>query len=186
MQVMQVLEKKYKVQEFLKKDDFAENQLYELLNGVIVKRSSPSPAHQIVLGKLFDAIYNFLKANNLGTIFFAPIDVFLDEENLVLPDLVFVAESKKHIITENGIEGSPDLVVEILSPSTARYDRGEKMKLYKRHQICEYWIIDPKAFSVEIYFYQNEDYDLKEYAIEKGEVKSNVLENFVLKIEEIF
>ena len=97
-----------------------------------------------------------------------------------------MAESKKHIITENGIEGSPDLVVEILSPGTARYDRGEKMKLYKRHQIREYWIIDPKAFSVEIYVYQSKDYDLKEYAIEKGEVKSNVLENFVLKIEEIF
>jgi Uma2 family endonuclease len=186
MQVMQVLEKKYKVQEFLKKDDFAENQLYELLNGVIVKRSSPSPAHQSTLLALAKKLDDFTRNKQLGKIFVAPIDIFLDEENLVLPDLVFVAESKKHIITENGIEGSPNLVVEILSPSTARYDRGEKMKLYKRHQIHEYWIIDPKALSVEIYFYQNEDYDLKEYAIEKGEVKSNVLESFVLKIEEIF
>lgn len=183
---MEVLERKYSIKEFLEIQDFQKNALYELINGIIVKRSSPSPTHQIISGKLFDTINTFLKTNKLGIIFFAPIDVFLDDENLFLPDLVFISEKRKEIITENGIESSPDLVVEILSPSTARYDRGEKMKIYKRNQIQEYWIIDPKARSIEIYVFNQNDYDLKEFAIEKGEVKSLVLENFVLNIENIF
>ncbi len=183
---MEVLERKYNVREFLEMQELSENIFYELIHGNIVKRSSPSPTHQIISGKLFDTINTFLKTNKLGIIFFAPIDVFLDEENLFLPDLVFVSEKRKGIITDNGIEGSPDLVVEILSPNTARYDRGEKMKTYKRNQVAEYWIIDPKALSVEIYVFNKNDYDLAEYAIEKGEVKSVVLENFILKIEDIF
>jgi Uma2 family endonuclease len=182
---MVVLEK-YQVTDFLQKDNFEEGFIYELLNGTIVKRSAPSLQHQNILRKLVFLLENYLTEKKLGVFFFAPIDVLLDEENLVVPDLVFVRESRKNILKENHIEGTPDLVVEILSPSTARYDRGEKMKLYKKHQISEYWIIEPKTQVLEIYVYQNGDYDLSEYAIEKGLVKSKVLQDLEFDVEQIF
>ncbi|MDW8295498.1 MAG: Uma2 family endonuclease [Raineya sp.] len=183
---MEVVLEKYYVTDFLQKEDFEENFIYELLNGTIVKRSAPNPLHQIVSGNLFAILSKFVKDKNAGIILYAPIDVILDEGNLVVPDLVFVQESRKNIITEKGIEGIPDLVVEILSPSTARYDRGEKMKLYKKHQVPEYWIIEPKMQVVEIYTYQNGDYDLQEYAMEKGLVKSKVLRDLQFDVEQIF
>ncbi len=182
---MVVLEK-YQVTDFLQKEDFEEGFIYELLNGTIVKRSAPSLQHQHILRRLVRVFENFLAENKVGEFFFAPIDVVLDEENLVIPDLVFVSESKKNILQENYINGKPDLVVEILSPSTARYDRGEKMKLYKKHQIPEYWIIEPKTQVVEIYAFQNGDYDLVEYAMEKGLVKSKILQNLQFEVESIF
>ncbi|MCS6794398.1 MAG: Uma2 family endonuclease [Raineya sp.] len=183
---MEVLERTYKVTDFLQKEDFEENFIYELLNGTIVKRSAPNPLHQIVLLNLVRVFDNFIQRNKQGVLLIAPIDVILDEGNLVVPDLIFVQESRKNIITEKGIEGIPDLVVEILSPSTARYDRGEKMKLYKKHQVPEYWIIEPKMQVVEIYTYQNGDYDLQEYAMEKGLVKSKVLRDLQFDVEQIF
>ncbi|PKQ70814.1 Uma2 family endonuclease [Raineya orbicola] len=183
---MQLVLEKYQVADFLQKNDFEEGFIYELLNGTIVKRSAPNPLHQIISGKLFELLSQYIKKEKLGMVIYAPVDVILDDENLVIPDLVFVRESRKHIITEKGIEGTPDLVVEILSPSTARYDRGEKMKLYRKHQISEYWIIEPKMQVLEIYVYQNDDYDLVEYAMEKGLVKSKILQNLQLNVEDIF
>ncbi|MCS6794397.1 MAG: Uma2 family endonuclease [Raineya sp.] len=183
---MEVVLEKYFVTDFLQKEDFEENFIYELLNGTIVKRSAPSLLHQSILRKLVHIFEDYLAEKKLGEFFFAPIDVVLDEENLVIPDLVFVFESKKDILKENYIAGIPDLVVEILSPSTARYDRGEKMKLYKKHQVPEYWIIEPKMQVVEIYTYQNGDYDLQEYAMEKGWVKSKILQDLQFDISEIF
>ncbi|WP_448528016.1 Uma2 family endonuclease [Raineya sp.] len=183
---MEMVLEKYQVNDFLQKEDFEEGFIYELLNGTIVKRSAPNPFHQIISGKLFELLSKHIKEKQLGIAIYAPIDVILDEENLVVPDLVFIQESRKNIITEKGIEGKPDLVVEILSPSTARYDRGEKMKLYKKHQIPEYWIIEPKTQVVEIYAFQNGDYDLVEYAMEKGLVKSKILQNLQFEVESIF
>ncbi|MDW8295499.1 MAG: Uma2 family endonuclease, partial [Raineya sp.] len=110
---MEVLERTYKVTDFLQKEDFEENFIYELLNGTIVKRSAPNPLHQIVLLNLVRVFDNFIQRNKQGVLLIAPIDVILDEGNLVVPDLIFVQESRKNIITEKGIEGIPDLVVEI-------------------------------------------------------------------------
>jgi len=179
-------ERKITVREFLERDDFEPDFIYELINGEIVKKSSPHPKHQIVLGNLNEAVRKFVKDKKLGTVFFAPVDVFLDGENALVPDLIFISEAKKSIITGNGVEGAPDLVVEILSPGTAKYDRGDKMKVYKKHRIPEYWLVDPKLQSIEIYTFADNDYELKELVMDKGEAQSTVLQGFALDVEKIF
>ncbi|MGB3779047.1 MAG: Uma2 family endonuclease [Tunicatimonas sp.] len=76
--------------------------------------------------------------------------------------------------------------VEILSPSTMKHDRGDKMKIYRQHQVREYWIVDPKNQSIEVYQHQNNDYDLVSFAVEEGEITSPVLEGFSLNVKELF
>jgi Uma2 family endonuclease len=178
---------KYSVAEFLALDTFEENFIYELLDGQIVQRSSPHYQHQSVLFKLAKAIDIFIADKNNGIIFMAPIDVYLDEENYVVPDLIYLSEENKNKLSPEGyIKGSPDIIAEVLSPSTAKHDKGDKMKIYKKHRVAEYWLIDPKARSVEIYVFRQNDYDLDEWQSETGIVKSTVLPGFTLNIEQIF
>ncbi len=179
-------EKKTTVREYLGRDDFEPGFTYELINGEIVKKTSPHPRHQIVLSNLNESLRNFVRDKKLGIVLFAPIDVFLDEENALVPDLIFISETRKAIITDNGVEGAPDLVVEILSPGTAKYDRGDKMKVYKKHRVPEYWLVDPKLKSVEIYTFMDGDYELKELVMDKGLVQSAVLAGFAPDVETVF
>ncbi len=179
-------EQKITVREYLEREDFEPGFTYELIAGEIVKKTSPHPKHQIVLSNLFTETDNFVRDKKLGIVLFAPVDVFLDEQNALVPDLIFISETRKAIITDNGVEGAPDLVVEILSPSTAKYDRGDKMKVYKKHRVTEYWLVDPKLKSVEIYTFLDGDYELKELVMETGLAQSTVLQGFVLDVEKVF
>ena len=81
---------------------------------------------------------------DLGWVFFnPPTDVLLSDHDVVQPDLIFVSRERKHVITDANIQGAPDLVVEILSPSTASRDWRDKLDLYERHGVAEYWLVDP-------------------------------------------
>lgn len=87
-----------------------------------------------------------------GRLFFAPIGVeFPDTDEGVQPDILFVSTERLSIVTEDWIRGAPDLVIEILSPSTARRDRTVKRHLYERQGVAEYWIVDPDAKQVEVW-----------------------------------
>ena len=85
----------------------------------------------------------FVMSSGRGWVFFSPTDVVLSEHDTVQPDLVFVSREREHIITDANIQGAPDLVVEILSPSTASRDWRDKLDLYERHGVAEYWLVDP-------------------------------------------
>lgn len=180
-----VAEKKMKVTEFLE-IEVEPNLIYELINGEIVKKSAPSPKHQQVSGKLFRLLSDFVEKKKLGEVLYAPLDVFLGKYNSLQPDLLFVTKAREEIITDNGVEGAPDLVVEILSPSTMKHDRGDKMKIYREFQVREYWIVDLKNQSIEVYRHQNGDYDLVSFAVEAGEITSSVLEGLSLEIASVF
>jgi Uma2 family endonuclease len=183
-----VLEKQMTINEFIEYDGFEENYYYELIEGMPIQRSSPAIQHQRISRKILVFLDKYINDNNKGEVFYAPVDVHLDEYNLYQPDIVFVSTKKAHIITKIGIEGIPDLVVEILSPSTSKYDRGDKMKVYRRSGVEEYWIIDPKSQSVEVYVYNQaeRDFDLDGYAVEKGPLPSKLFPNLDLDIESIF
>jgi Uma2 family endonuclease len=124
---------------------------YELLDGELVKKSAPSPWHQRLSGNLYFTIRQHVAEKKLGEVFYSPIDVFLNDYNAPQPDLVFVSEAKKNIITHDGILGVPDLVVEIISPSSIRRDRFNKRNIYERFAIPEYWIADPQNQEIEVY-----------------------------------
>jgi len=124
------------------------NQPTELINGELNVSPSPLVRHQLSSARFFRLI-DGLKPN--GTLFYSPMDVYLDDENIPQPDLIWVAENSRCVIGENRLEGPPDLIVEILSPGTAKVDRREKFQLYERFGVGEYWLVEPLGQYVEVY-----------------------------------
>jgi Uma2 family endonuclease len=124
---------------------------YEVIDGEIFVTPSPHPVHIRIAFKLAFLLEAFVEAHDLGWVSPAPVDVLLGENDYVQPDLVFVRREKGAYITDRGIEVPPDLVVEVVSPSTAFRDRGLKRERYARFGVPEYWIVDPGARRVEVY-----------------------------------
>ena len=120
-----------------------DDERWELLNGELMMAPSPTSIHQAVSRRLFLLLNRFVEDRELGTVFYAPLDVVLSDVSVVQPDLMFVSNARMHILTQVNIQGAPDLVVEILSPSTASRDWRTKMDLYAEHGVEEYWVVDP-------------------------------------------
>jgi Uma2 family endonuclease len=127
-----------------------EDKRYELLDGELILAPSPTSRHQRILGELFSVLRQFVSQNGLGSVWLAPLDVVLSIYDAAQPDILFVSNQRSDIITEANIQGAPDLVVEVLSPATAQYDRGYKRILYGRSDVREYWLVDPEAEAVEV------------------------------------
>lgn len=122
----------------------------ELLDGEIIVSPTPTPNHQRIVARLARLLDHKL-AERGGEVLFAPLDVQLDEYNVVQPDVMWLAPNSRCIEVNQRLSGPPELVVEILSPSTSRRDRREKFRLYERHQVNEYWIVDPTNALVELW-----------------------------------
>ena len=166
--------------------DLEEGYFYELLNGNIVKKQAPSPQHQIAVSNLLAFMNVYALTNELGQCCTAPLDVFFDEHNNTQPDILFIREEREFIITNDGIEGQPDLIVEVISPLSIKNDRVTKKDLYLKFGVMEYWLIDPIYQTVEIYALEQDKYVLKFMLVESGEVASQVLEGFKIDIKAIF
>ncbi len=185
--MVSALENRISVAQFLERDDFEEGYIYELINGEIMKRTSPNVDHQETSMMLSTFMNLHIMQNKLGRLFAAPTDVYLNEFSLVVPDLVFVSNNKSEIIHERRcVKGVPDLIVEILSKGTQGVDRGKKMRWYKKFGVHEYWIVNPREQTVEVYELQNGDYEMVSYAAETGIVDSTVLTDFSLDVSTIF
>jgi Uma2 family endonuclease len=179
-------EKKITVNEFLEMD-FEEGFIYELINGEIMKRTSPNLDHQDASANLHFALMSHVRTNKLGYVFAAPMDVYLTELDLVVPDLIFISNENKEIMQEKRcVEGVPDLIIEILSKGTKGVDRKDKMTLYCKNGVKEYWIIDPKSEYVEIYVWEKGVYNLVVVAEDNDEFQSTVLEGFKMNVKDIF
>jgi Uma2 family endonuclease len=165
-----------------------DTSIYELINGEIVKRSSPNTPHQRASFNLTGYFFNFNKKKKLGSFFTAPLDVYLDDYNAgIQPDLLFVSKDRDFIIVEgNGIVGTPDLVVEIVSKGSVVNDRVTKKDLYERFAVKEYWIVDVRSKTVEVYVMDSDRYQLFSFAEEEGVIKSAVLTGFKLNVKNIF
>ena len=129
-------------------DDF---NRYETIAGELFVTPAPSLRHQMVLGRLHVLLVTYAERHNLGWVFFAPTTIIFGPLTLVEPDLLFVARSRRDLMTDREITGAPDLVIEALSPSTARTDRGRKRALYQEQGVREYWIVDAEENRVEIW-----------------------------------
>ena len=130
---------------------------YELLDGELVMVPAPNIKHQTVQLKLATRLDLFIEDRRLGTLLTAACDVMLSDTDVVQPDLLFVSQEREHLLSGGQkVQGAPDLVVEILSPSTAEQDRGEKRALYGKYGVTEYWLVDPVAETVQIHRLQGE------------------------------
>jgi len=124
---------------------------HEILDGEHYVSPSPLTRHQLVLGRLYLRLGNFLEGRDLGTLLLAPTDVLLSPHDIVQPDLLFIAKRQSEILTEKNIQGAPALAVEILSDGTRHLDERVKLDRYERFGVGEYWLIDPKRQTARIY-----------------------------------
>lgn len=163
-----------------------DGQRYEIFDGVMEMMSpGPSTTHQSVSGELEFILKQSCRMDYL--IFHAPIDVILSETNVVQPDILMIHRSRQHIVAERGIEGAPDLVVEILSPSSRKRDKVTKLKLYGRSGVPEYWIIDTEARTMEQFrLIDDERYELINLFERTDKVASDKLPCVSFTISDIF
>ena len=136
----------------------SETNRYELIGGELIMVPSPNIYHQRVSGKLEFLLRDFVEKNKLGEIFDAPCDVHLGD-NVVQPDILFVSKEHSYVIVKEEIKGAPDIVIEILSPTTAERDKTIKRTLYARYGVREYWIVDPEKKTVEVLTLKKEGYE---------------------------
>lgn len=156
-----------------------------LIDGILIEEPGVSDFHQAISWNLSTALAAVVR-RRLGTIRYAPFDVWLDGQTAVQPDLLFVAKRREGIIEPQGVRGPPDLVVEILSPSTSRFDRIRKRALYAQHGVRELWLIDPALCRVEVFRFRH---DPKHPVAELGEgdsLRSPLLPGWKMRISDLF
>ena len=170
-------------------EDYAslpDDERYELIDGELIPMPSPKWLHQLLQAKIFGPLFNFVYGGSWGDIVVAPMDVLLTPFDVVQPDLIFVSSARAHIITEDNIRGAPDLLIEILSPSTERRDRIVKRDLYARHGVGEYWLIDPYAKTATVLILGANGYDTHAVYGEGDTLTSPTLAGFALNLSDLF
>ena len=167
----------------------SETKRYELLGGDLVLVPSPPVYHQRVLGNLMFVLCRFVKEWNLGEVYHAPLDAVLgegDEREVVQPDIFFISKEREKIIAEEEIRGAPDLVIEITSPATEDRDRHYKKTLYARHGVKEYWIVDPKGKTIEVYTLDKKGFELVKMYRANEILESPLLPGLKVDLREVF
>ncbi len=177
---------------------YQEEPREELLGGRIYMMSSPTVNHSQIASNIYYAFRSYLKGKTCRP-FNDGVDVYLTENDRVIPDAMIVCN--KNIIRLDGIHGAPDLIVEVLSPGTAKNDRGYKKNLYETAGVKEYWIVDPISHSIEVYILADGKFVLDEvYALypagagvtdeereeTKKEIQVSLYNDFCISLEEIF
>ncbi len=163
-----------------------EDKRYELHDGDLVVVPSPKEQHQDSVGSLYISITLFVRERGLGRTYIAPFDIVFSNHDVVQPDVIFVSNDRLDIITPDNIQGAPDLVIEVLSPSTAHRDRTFKRALYARHGVREFWLVDTDTRTIEVLLLGAEDYEtIATYGAEQP-LTSPTLTGFTLNIDDIF
>ena len=163
-----------------------DDERYQLIDGELIMSESPIIAHQDNQRKLGNQMTNFVERNDLGVVYSPNTDVVLSDTDVVQPDLLFISKERQHIIGEANIQGAPDLVVEILSPSTARRDWGVKRELYAKHGVKEYWIADPANKIVWVMLLKDGVLEIDQTCYPGDTIASIVLAGFTVKMDDIF
>ena len=147
---------------------------------------APSTDHQGISINLGSLIWKFVKKKNFGKVLEAPTDVVFDDDEVFQPDIVFIKSENQHIIRKSAIKGIPDLIVEIVSPSSAFYDTVEKKEVYGKYGVKEYWLIFPDEKVIEIFTLEKGGYREFCKSKKKGTIKSNVLEGLEIDAKDVF
>ena len=172
---------------------------YEIINGQVYMMSSPKYNHVVINGNIHSIFDDYLDGKRCIPL--GQFNVYFSEEDKFIPDEIIICNPE--IIEDDAVYGTPDLVVEILSKSTAKKDRSEKFFAYEKYGVKEYWIISPETKSVEVYLrkdnklvldnvyaiYTEREWKLlteKEKAAAKFEIKVSLYDDFVVKLEDIF
>jgi len=156
----------------------------QLVNGLLFMSPAPTPNHQRIVRRLFKLIDGHIKDN--GEVLFSPIDLYVDEKNVYQPDLIYLSSANKSAVTKRGVEKSPDLIIEVISPSNSHVDRYTKKEAYARIRVKEYWIIDPGNETIEIFSSANQMEQPVFFLAEAGTVYSPLLPSLAFELSEIW
>ncbi|MBQ7477129.1 MAG: Uma2 family endonuclease [Selenomonadaceae bacterium] len=180
------------------------NRDYEIIGGEKFMAPMPRLNHSGIVLRLAARIFNYIDLNKYGYVFTDNVDVHFPDGNLLDPDLVVVTKENEKILDWGGaIYGVPDMVVEVLSPSTRTRDLTIKKDIYESNGVKEYWIVDPYMRTVDVYILRNGKYELdgsytkfdsyewenlsdKEKAEYKSEIKVSIFEDLFIKVDDIF
>jgi len=124
---------------------------YQLVEGELIMSPAPNFRHQVIAKNLFRLIDNYLQREPVGETYFAPVDVFLSDDDVFQPDVFFLAVANRRLAQADGVHGAPDLVVEIVSPGSAQLDKKRKRAIYARHGVKELWLVDPVLEQIHRY-----------------------------------
>lgn len=181
--------KKYTYEDYLKWPD---DQRIELINGQIYLMTPPLRIHQKISGAIYTQFSNYLKDRECE-VYYAPFGVRLPKENekdkdidtVVEPDIIVVCDKSK--LDNEGCKGAPDLIVEIVSPTSARRDKIEKFNLYERYGVKEYWIVEPEEGIISVFTLQdNKRYGRPEsYAVD-NKIKVSIFDELVIDLKDVF
>jgi Uma2 family endonuclease len=170
-----------------------DEERWEIIDGIPYDMSAaPNSTHQRILMSLSSKIYNHIE-NRKCEVFPAPFDVRLSDDNLeaedfidnvVQPDISVICDPGK--IDEKGCLGAPDICIEILSPSTAYKDQTEKLKLYEKFHVKEYWIINPGLSQITVYVLEKSEYSNPKIFKKKDVLKSTILESLEIDLQSVF
>jgi len=173
------------VQDYLDIPEEDENR-YELIDGELYMAPAPTWEHQESIGNLYSALRDFVRANELGRVVASPIDVFLSNEDVFQPDIVFVSIERLNIIHSSGVHGAPDLVIEMLSPSTEHRDLTIKRERYAMFDVKEYWLANPIAKTITVLRLQNGTFEQMGVFAEGTAVETPLLPGLQVDISAVF
>jgi Uma2 family endonuclease len=167
--------------------EWDDGERWELIDGeAYAMAPGPSGTHQSVVGNLYRKLADFLD-DKPCKVYFAPYDVRLNadtyDDTVVQPDIVVVCDKTK--LDDRGCKGVPDMVLEIISPYTARYDRLTKLNLYQKSGVREYWIVDPDSKTVAVHILENGKYTIAAYG-DEDVAPVNVLEGCEIVLADVF
>ena len=170
------------------------DEYVELIRGKIFPMSAPMSQHQRIVGNLYLDLGNHLRGKHCQ-VFIAPFDVRLptyndtgalvaDTDTVVQPDICVICDPEK--VDRRGCNGVPDMIIEVLSPSTAKKDLNEKFNLYQEVGVKEYWVVFPDAEEISVYLLENETYRLMNQYQENDQAPVNTLPGLVINLSDIF
>jgi Uma2 family endonuclease len=167
--------------------EWPEGPLIELIDGDLYMVPSPNVNHQRISRRIESLLVLNLKQNPIAEMLGAPVDVILSEKNVVIPDIFCILNENRDIIKENNIQGTPDLIIEILS-SDARKDTVLKKKLYQQYHVKEYWIVDPGEESIKAFIFNLAEgvFDNETKYPRGSTITSVVLQDFSFQVDALF
>lgn len=160
---------------------------YEIIEGVLYVANAPSIEHQFSVSEAHFHLKLFVREGRLGQVYTAPLEVHLSETSKpVQPDVLFIRDDRQPPLGAQFFAGAPDLIVEVISPSSIRLDRHIKFDAYERAGVLEYWLVDPKAHLVEVYTLANGEYALLGQYTGDEMITSEVLAGLQIKASVLF
>ena len=153
---------------------YTQTDFIQLIDGEVLNPMPPIPKHQAIVGEILFLLMTIARKLG-GKAFTSPIEVYLDEYNVYEPDVLYLSPESNCIIEEKRLRGAPELVVEVLSPSTAKYDRQEKYLGYEKHGVQEYWIVDSAHDTFEVWVLKNETFERQGVYAKEDSFQSSVL-----------